>query len=88
MERICSNFVAMRIYKNRNDDVQNTLAELFPDRIGEKGFEKLFKIAFENCESEERAKQLMNECINSLDIVNYDKINIIIWLSNDFSIGK
>jgi hypothetical protein len=88
MDKMCNNFAAMRIYKNQNDDVQSTLAALFPDRIGDKGFEKLFKIAFDNCESEERAKQLMNECIYSLDIVTYDKINIIIWLSNDFSISK
>ena len=90
MDIICENLDAMLTLKSQNKDVQATLNELFPQLVGENGFafQKLFKIAFDNCESKERAMRLMNESIEALEIVTYDQINVIMWFSNDFSVCK
>lgn len=76
--------------KNENNTLEKVRDELFPNENQDRDncFEKLFKIAFDNCESEERAEELMNRFVKSLGVVTFDELNVIIYLSNDFSIGK
>jgi glutathionylspermidine synthase len=78
MEIICKNLEAMLSYKEQNNDVQATLNELFPRLVGQDSFQKLFKIGFDNCESEERASRLMNEYLKSLEVETYNRISVII----------
>jgi hypothetical protein len=76
--------------KNEGKTLKTTKDIFFPDEKQDynDSFEKLFKIAFDNCESKERAKELMKSFVNTLNIVTFDEINVIIWLSNDCSIGQ
>ena len=90
LELILENIPMILILKNNNNTLDTIREKLFPSEKQDpnNAFEKLFKIAFDNCESKERAKELMKKFVNTLDIVTFDEINVIIWLSNDCSIGQ